>query len=136
MKRTSPADEASYKVYAIGGDATWATGRKRRLGFGFDIFYDESNKVIHNRDTTNQFSDNDVEFVRPGIHISHDLVIDRLSVVTQMGVYLYSKYKGDGMIYHRVAMRYLLYRGLFFNFSIKSHWANADNIEWGFGYKF
>ena len=136
LKETIPADTSNYLVYTIYSNFTKPAGKRRRLGLGLDIFYDASNIALYNSDTNNTVSDKKTEFIKPGIHFSHELVIGKLQVVTEMGVYIYDKYKKDGNIYHRVAMRHYIYKKLLFNFSIKSHWINADYIEWGLGYRF
>ena len=136
VKKTIPVDVRNYLTYAIYSNFTKSVGKRRRLGLGIDIFYDDSNIALYNSDTTNTFSDKEIEFIKPGIHFSHVLVIGKLMAVTEIGVYLHDKYKRDGPIYHRIALRHYIYKNLLFNFSVKSHWANADYFEWGLGYRF
>lgn len=136
VKEITPVDVRTYLVYTIYSNFTKPVGKRRRLGLGIDIFYDGSNIVLYNNNKTNTFSDKEIEFIKSGIHFSHELVIGKFLAVTEIGVYINNKYKGDGPIYHRVALRHYIYKNILFNFSIKSHWANADYIEWGLGYRF
>ena len=63
-------------------------------------------------------------------------MIDRLAVVMVLGTYAYSKAKEDGPIYDRIGLRYYCKNNLIVNFSLKTHFANADFLDFGIGYQF
>ena len=138
IKEIDPIGGSKYAVYTLSGNITKAISRKRELGIGLDIFYDRSNIKSFQPDFSgsNVFPEKESEFIRTGVHFSHELVISKLTVITQMGVYLYTKLKSDGSLYHRFALKYKLSERIFVNLSLKTHWAKADYIEWGLGYKF
>lgn len=137
IKEIDPVGGSKYAVYTLSGNITKAVSMKRKLGIGLDIFYDRSNIKRYQPDSSgnNVLTGKESEFIRPGIHFAHELVISKLTAITQMGVYFYTKLKGDGYIYHRFALRYILSEHIFVNLSLKTHWAKADFIEWGLGYK-
>jgi hypothetical protein len=72
--------------------------------------------------------------VRPGIAFGYDLWLGKLTFLFQAGVYPYTYYKGDGRIYSRIGWRYRLPYGITANLTLKTHFAKADNIEFGIGY--
>jgi hypothetical protein len=59
-----------------------------------------------------------------------------LSFLFQAGVYPYTRYKDDGIIYSRLGLRYLFGKHILANITLKTHFAKADNIEFGLGYTF
>lgn len=122
-----------YLAYTVSAEAHRAINTKQKLGIGFDIFYD--NSLIDFLDLKEIKVKNNVEIIRPGFKLSHDLAVGDLSFVFQMGAYLYQKDDSDGLFYHRIALRYLCKEHWIFNFSLKSHFAVASYIEWGLGYK-
>ncbi|MBW6482993.1 MAG: hypothetical protein K0B10_08015, partial [Vicingaceae bacterium] len=70
------------------------------------------------------------------LSVFYSLDVGNVSYMVQMGGYLLSAYKGDGLVYHRITSRYYINEQFFVNLGLKSHWAVADFIEFGVGYKF
>jgi len=122
-----------YMAYSLSGNCFRNFSTKRKLGIGLDIFYDTSNKKRLEEEGT--IISNDFEIIKPGINIGHEWEISKLTIVFQIGSYLYTKDKNDGYIYDRLALQYDLKEHLFINVSLKTHFAKADFVEWGIGYK-
>lgn len=107
---------------------------KRKIGGVLDIFYDtEVKEFLSNSGDTVK---NDLAIIRPGISFVHIHEFSRLSFILQLGCYLYTKYKGDGYVFERIGLQFLISKHLQANLSMKIHIAKADNIEFGFGYRF
>ncbi len=105
---------------------------KSMLGWGVDLFYDASVKAELEETESNV---SNAEILQPGIHGSYVLKMNRFYFLIQMGFYVYTKYTGDGSIYHRIGNRYQLTEHLLLNLSLKSHFAVADHFEFGVGYR-
>ncbi len=135
-REINPIGGPRYGVFYVTVEGTRRMDRRRKLGVGLNAFYDASTMVIYNRNSDNIPSSNQAEFIRYGVHISHELVIGRLSAITQMGVYLYSKYKNDGSFFHRFGYRYQITKHVYADITIKTHWAVAQYVSLGMGYKF
>jgi hypothetical protein len=120
-------------AYTLGGTYTWRVDHKRWIGPGVDLFYDISHKsrLAREGDTIKY----DIEVLRPAVNFQHRWQIDKLDIVLQLGGYLYTRDKADGIFYNRLALQYNVYGNWIANVSLKSHWAKADFIEWGFLYK-
>lgn len=69
-----------------------------------------------------------------GIYAGYLLPLNQFHFVVGMGAYVRDFYNPDGLLYHRVGMRYYLKNGVYFNLVLKSHWGKADYVEWGVGY--
>jgi len=106
-----------------------------KFGGGFDFFYCQSikNELVE-RDSI-QFKNN-IEFVQLGARASYAYVIGKLSLPLEFGYYLHTKYKGNGLFYHRIGFRYQFNNNLLLTFALKSHWAVAHYFEYGIGYRF
>jgi len=134
LKEISPPTGKKYGAHTLSGTLMKAIGHKVRLGFGLDVFYDLSlvegfrrlDKPIHD----------DSRIIRSGIHFDHELMIEKLSILFQVGGYWLDQYKDDGSIYNRVGFKYLVNRHLFVNLTLKTHFAKADYVETGIGWKF
>ncbi len=112
------------------------TIRKRfrtRWGVGLDLFYDdhakEQMRELH--DNTNYF-----DYMRVGGFASCDIVFNRLSLLLNLGTYLYYGYDTVGLIYKRIGLRYQTKPGVIGHMALKAHGGRADYVEWGIGYAF
>lgn len=134
LREIDPVDGVLYGVVHGFAEVAKRVDEKRKLALGLDVFYDESDLEAYNRDTSNTHLDSGSEFVKVGIHLSHELVFGRFGAVIQMGVYLRNNFEFDGPIYHRMSYRYRVSDRLFIDAGFKSHWAVAENFEVGVGY--
>ena len=106
------------------------TGPRCRWGVGLEVFYDE-----HARDlAVEQLMHPDFgDMIRAGGYVSHELIFNRMSLLFNLGAYVYYGQKPARPIYKRAALRYDLGHGLFAHFGIKAHEGRADHMEWGLG---
>ena len=76
----------------------------------------------------------DEDYKRVGVFIGHELRINRNAISSQIGYYAYYPYEFSERIYLRFGLKRYLYRDkLFAVISLKSHFAQAEAIEFGFG---
>ena len=132
VKQIYPADGETYFAATISGTRSWQLTRKSAFGGGFDVFYD--NSLYYKIEDKNDTIQSDFDAVRIGIHGGYEMIFSKISLVINMGVYLYSQYYESNM-YHRFGLRYQLPRNLFATVNIKSHWGKADFAEFGIGYR-
>jgi hypothetical protein len=107
---------------------------KRKMGIGIDIFYDEAN--IESLARLNDPVKHKYEVIRPGISCIHKIEFSHLSLIMQLGVYAYTRYKIDGYIFDRLALQYCFGKHYLIHLGLKTHLFTADMIEYGIGYKF
>lgn len=104
-----------------------------RFGLGLDAFYNPSLK--HHQDNKRQGSDlTNPTLYRMGVHLSHDIQVGDFALTLQLGHYLYNRVFYITDFYNRVGLKYYSSPHLMWNLSLKSHNANAEFIELGFGY--
>jgi transposase len=77
----------------------------------------------------------DEDYKRIGLFIGHDLNLNNFALVTQFGYYLYYPYDFEGRVYQRIGLKYFATKKLFAVVSLKTHFAKAEAIEFGIGYR-
>lgn len=76
------------------------------------------------------------DYKRVGLMIGHQLVVNKLTVVTQIGYYLYRPYFPKERIYQRLGFAYYFTDQLYASMTLKTHFAVAEAIEYGIGFRF
>jgi hypothetical protein len=125
-----------YYAYIFSGTALHTIGfrHKRWMGAGVDVFYDEANVESLKRLGTPVT--HRAEVIRPGVNFTHKMDFSRLSLLMQLGVYVYTKFKKDGILYDRLALQYRFGKHYLVHLGLKTHLFTADMIEYGVGYRF
>ena len=134
LKEKYPPGGKLYPVVALNGAYHRALKRKGLLGGGVDVFADHSlPEKIRNESLNGGIMDGALRF---GIFASAGLRMGRWDGLFQIGGYLYNRYPKDGDVYNRLSLRYHTGSRFFLCMNLKSHYAKADYIEWGAGYRF
>jgi hypothetical protein len=110
------------------------TSPKHAFGFGQDIGYDESDKILLQLDGRENVSDKD--FINCGISAIHRWDIGRLKIDFSLGTYLFRTEKSDANVYDKLAIKYQFYKNFETFIFLKSHYAKADFMGWGIGWSF
>jgi hypothetical protein len=128
-KERKPAENKNYPVFALFFTSHKSNNLKSYWGYGADLFYDDSKKRDLQKEEASLPSF--IETAQAGIHLSYLLKAGKVYYVVQPGVYVHSRYKEDGLMYHRLGTRYQLTENLLLNTTLKTHWAVADHFEIG-----
>ena len=121
-----------YFISSLSFDYERHLNLKRRIGFGADLFYDQS--ISEALAVDGELNKDMFNLFKFGLHGSHTLVYNKILMTVNIGRYLYSKYTDLSLFYSRLALRYKLTSHILFNLSLKAHNAKADFVEWGIGY--
>ena len=79
----------------------------------------------------------DEDYKRVSLFVGHELSIDKNGILFQIGYYVYYPYEFEKRIYLRAGFKRYFYKNkLFTVVSLKSHWAQAEAVEFGVGYRF
>ncbi len=125
-------NDPNYKVFTLTVNHTLQTGPGARWGVGLDFTYDDHAKErIDMQKDDPQF----VDYMRIGAFASHDIVFDRMSVVLNLGGYLYYGYKPDARFYPRVGLRYEIGNRMTTQLALKAYRFRANHVQWGLGYE-
>ncbi len=125
-----------FPFYIFSGYADKRLGRRSALQLGTDAFFSNFLKELI-RFQSVSFPENnvaaDTDFKRVGIFVGHELFINKLSVTTQLGYYVYYPFDFEGRIYNRVGLKRYFGDKIFGSLSLKSHGAAAEAVEFGVG---
>ena len=105
-----------------------------KFGAGLDVFYNAANRInAFNEDSVNLSTADNIQL---GLKMGWTYNIGNISLPLEMGCYVHTNYKSDGLFYHRIGVRYYFRNNVFASMTLKSHWARADYFEYGVGYRF
>jgi hypothetical protein len=103
------------QFYHVGAYADKRIGRKSALQFGADLFF-------------SRYLDK-----RVGLFVGHELFINKLSIETQFGYYVYKPFDYEVDVYQRLALKYYVTKTVFTGLGLKTHNASAEAIEVSLG---
>ena len=131
VKEVFPTGGKKYPIYAFSMLGRKIFGPKSGLELSFDFIYKTSinayrTEVVKSKESIAQL----------GVYAGYILPLDKLHFILGMGMYIRDEYNPDDRLYHRLGMRYYLTDHLMLNFTLKTHWAKADYVEYGIGYTF
>jgi hypothetical protein len=129
----SPVTGSGQKLfYHISGYADKRINRKSALQLGTELFLTTSFKELI-RFRAISFPEDSVDintdYKRVGLFIGHELFINRISVETQLGYYIYQPFKFDIPVYNRIGAKYYVSNKIFTGISLKTHGLNAEAFE-------
>lgn len=128
-------DLGQRQFYHIGLYADKRIGRKSALQLGTDIFYSryliEYIKFVSVAfpKEHKSYADSNTDYKRVGLFVGHELFINKLSIETQLGYYVYKPFNYETDIYQRVGAKYYLYKNIFTGVGLKTHGGRAEAIE-------
>lgn len=122
--------------YHFGFYADKRLNRKSALQLGTELFLTTSFKeLIKFRAIAFPETQVDIntDYKRVGVFIGHELFINRISIETQLGYYVYRPFDFDIPVYDRVGMKYYLSKKVFTGFSLVTHGFLAEALEFVVG---
>ena len=129
-------NSGQYGFVVLSGYADKRLGRKSAIQVGTDIFFSNFLKELI-RFQSVSFPENnvaaDTDFKRVGIFIGHELFINKLSITSQLGYYVYYPFDFEGKVYNRMGIKRYFGDKWFGEISLKSHGAAAEAVEIGIG---
>ncbi len=132
LKKIYPPEGKEYKIGVISFSRMKSISNKGRWGIGLDAFYDNSlsARLRNSNAELKGFSDD----LRIGINGGYEIKTGKTGLYFNMGYYLFTRWKEDGNIYHRICIRQYLGK-VFLCMNLKTHYARADFVEFGIGTK-
>jgi len=122
-----------YSIFTTSLAAARHYSHKGKIVAGLDVFSDESLSEEYGIPLAELSGKDRVYY---GIQAGHELMINRFTFITQLGIPLDNR-EVIGKWYGRIGMRIDLSRNIFFRYALKlpDNW-QSDFIEWGLGFNF
>ena len=107
-------------AFQLGGDVFFSNFLKELIAYKSVAFPEEN-------------LSGDEDYRRIGLFAGHELFINKLTLLTQLGYYVYYPFDFEGLTYVRVGLKRYFYNKYFASITLKSHWAKAEAVEFGIG---
>jgi len=125
-----------FPFYILSAYADKRLNHKSAIQFGVDAFASNFLKeLIYYKSVAfpEENVDADADYKRLGLFVGHELFINKLSIVTQIGYYVYYPFDFEGRVYQRVGFKRYFGDKWFAAVTLKSHAAKAEAVELGIG---
>ena len=116
-------------IWGLNGEYQRHFSPKGSWLMGADITY--NNTLRHTMDNYEK----DMDILQLGIYGGYQLNIEKLQLLSTMGVYVRNKAPELGLFYHRLSFRYSLNKHIALHAGIRSHLDVADFLETGLIYR-
>lgn len=129
-----PIGSGSRPVYNLVLTGQKRVSLKSQLDFGVEGFANTAVKqeIVHGP----PFDGETPDYKRLGVFFGHELLMNQLTLVTQLGFYLYRPFYPKERVYMRVGLQYYFNEHLYAGITLKTHYAVAEVIEYGVGIRF
>jgi hypothetical protein len=95
------------------------------------------NKGIEAEIANNQsLIEGDPDYKAIGLMVGHELILEKLAFITQVGIYIYKPFNPSEKIYAKIGLKYYFTENIFGSFILKTHYGVAEVMEFGIGYRF
>ena len=125
-----------FPFYIVSAYVDKRINQKSALQFGTDVFFSNFLKeYIYYRSVSfpEESSTGNEDYKRVGVFAGHELFVNRLSLVTQLGYYVYYPFDFEGRIYTRIGLKRYFGNKWFGAVSLKTHAFKAEAVEFGIG---
>lgn len=136
LNESDVINSGRFGFFILSAYADKRLGRLSAIQVGTDIFFSYFLKELI-RFQSNSFPEMnvapDTDFKRVGVFLGHELFINKLSLVTQLGYYVYYPFDFEGRVYNRIGLKRYFGDRFFGSITLKSHGAAAEAVEFGMG---
>lgn len=125
-----------YSFYVLSAYADKRLSHYSAIQFGTDVFFSNFLKelIYYQSVAYPELNVNrDDDYKRVGLFVGHELFVNKMSVETQVGYYVYYPYDFEGRTYLRIGLKRYFGKTLFGAVTLKSHGAKAEAVEFGVG---
>ncbi|WP_417200479.1 acyloxyacyl hydrolase [Bizionia sp.] len=125
-----------FPFYIVSAYADKRLGHKSAIQFGADVFFSKFlEELIYYKSVSfpEENVTGDEDWKRVGLFVGHELFINKMSIETQLGYYVYYPFDFEGQTYIRIGLKRYFGKKWFGALTLKSHGAKAEAVEFGVG---
>ena len=125
-----------HPFYILSAYADKRISRKSAIQLGTDVFYSEFLKELiyfYSVAYPERNISGDEDFKRVGVFVGNELFINKMSIETQLGYYVYYPFDFEGQTYMRIGFKRYFGDTFFGAVTLKTHAAKAEAVEFGIG---
>ncbi len=127
-----------FPFYTIAAFIDKRFNKKGAIHLGTELFFSEALEKYIDFRAVGGFDDGttgDEDSKRVGVFLGHELRVHRISLLTQFGYYAYYPYDFEGQTYLRAGLQGYFSDHIFGSFTVRSHAAKAEVMEFSIGYR-
>lgn len=127
-----------YLLHTLGAFVDKRVNKKSALQLGTEVFFSEALQRFIAYRSTGDFGDGvtgEEDSRRVGLFLGHELRIDKIAILTQLGYYAYYPFDYEGRVYNRLGAGYYFNNRIFSSVTVRSHSAKAEAVEFSIGYR-
>lgn len=136
INESDVVDSGQFPFYIVSGYVDKRINRKSAFQLGTDVFFSNFLKELIYYKSVSFPEENvlgDEDYKRVGVLAGHELFVNKTSLVTQLGYYVYYPFDFEGRTYFRVGLKRYFSDKWFGALTLKSHGAKAEAVEFGIG---
>jgi len=125
-----------YPFYIVSAYVDKRLNYKSAIQLGAEVFFSKflSEHIKYNAVAfPERNEDGNADYKRVGLFAGHELFINKTSLVTQLGYYVYYPYDFEGRVYIRAGLKRYIGKKWFGAITVKAHGAKAEAVELGIG---
>ncbi|UKM64912.1 acyloxyacyl hydrolase [Flavobacteriaceae bacterium GSB9] len=129
-------DSGQFAMYVGSVFADKRINKSSALQFGAEVFFSNFLKELIYYESVafpEKKVSGDEDYKRVGVFAGHELFINKISLITQLGYYVYYPFDFEGRTYFRLGLKRYINKKWFGVLSLKSHGARAEGVELGIG---
>ena len=129
-------DSGQFTMYVGSVFADKRINKSSALQFGAEVFFSNFLKELIYYESVafpEKKVSGDEDYKRVGVFAGHELFINKISLITQLGYYVYYPFDFEGRTYFRLGLKRYINKKWFGVLSLKSHGARAEGVELGIG---
>jgi lipid A 3-O-deacylase PagL len=122
-----------FYVFAAFANIMARVSYKSKFGVGIDFTHDRSDKLLLER--RYEYIESNSQLTKVGVNMAYELVMDRLSFLFNVGMYVRGLDRSEGDFYQRLTLKYLISERIFANMVLSAHLGKAEYVGFGVGYQ-
>jgi len=125
-----------YPFYVASFYADKRIGQLSAVQLGADVFFSNflKEEIAYNAIAYPENKiDPDTDYRRVSVFLGHELFINKMSLITQLGYYVYYPYEFETRYYERIGLKRYFGKQFFGSITLKAHAAAAEALEFGIG---
>ncbi|WP_296384203.1 acyloxyacyl hydrolase [Winogradskyella sp.] len=125
-----------FPFYVLSAYADKRLSHTSAIQFGADVFFSNFLKELIYYKSVSFPEENvsgDEDYKRVGLFAGYELFINKTSIETQFGYYIYYPFDFEGRTYIRIGLKRYFGKKFFGAMTLKSHGAKAEAVEFGIG---
>ncbi len=136
LNESDVINSGQFPFYIFSGYADKRLSRRSAVQLGADLFFSNFLKELIRFQAISfpeMNVDEDTDFKRVGLFLGHELFINKMSIISQLGYYVYYPFDFEGRTYNRIGLKRYFGDKWFGAVTLKSHGAKAEAVEFGVG---